>query len=52
MVDAECDVPVLGIFHFVGGIGTGIGTNWYQEKVSGPESEKFGTGKQSGNRYR
>ena len=29
---AECDVPVPGIFHFFGGIGTGIGTNWYRKK--------------------
>ena len=25
MSEAECDVPVPGIFHFFGGIGTGIG---------------------------
>ena len=36
-LDTECDVPVPefpvpGIFHFFGGIGTGIGTNWYQKK--------------------
>ena len=49
---AECDVPVPGIFHFFGGIGTGIGTNWYRKKVSEPVSEKFGTGKKSRNRYR
>ena len=48
----ECDVPVPGIFHFVGGIGTGIATNWYRKKVSEPVSEKFGTGKKSRNRYR
>ena len=48
----ECDVPVPGIFHFFGGIGTGIGTNWYRKKVSEPVSEKFGTGKKSRNRYR
>ena len=23
------EFPVPGIFHFFGGIGTGIGTNWY-----------------------
>ena len=45
----ECDVPVPGIFHFFGGIGTGIGKNWYRKKVSEPVSEKFGTGKKSGN---
>ena len=27
MLMTECDVPVPGIFHFFGGIGTGIGTN-------------------------
>ena len=48
----ECDVPVPGIFHFFGGIGTGIGTNWYRKKVSEPVSKKFGTGKKSRNRYR
>ena len=42
---AECDVPVPGIFHFFGGIRTGIGTNWYRTKVSEPVSDKFGTGK-------
>ena len=47
---AECDVP--GIFNFFGGIGTGIGTNWYRKKVSKPVSEKFSTGKKSRNRYR
>ena len=35
---------VPGIFHFPGGIETGIGTNWYQKKVSEPVSEKFDTG--------
>ena len=49
---SECDVSVPGIFHFFGGIGTGIGTNWYRKKVSEPVSEKFGTGKRSRNRYR
>ena len=39
------EFPVPGIFHFFGGFGTGIGTNWYQKKVSEPVSEKFGTGK-------
>ena len=48
----ECDVPVPGIFHFFGGIGTGIGKYWYRKKVSEPVSEKFGTGKKSRNRYR
>ena len=51
-VEAECDVPVPGIFHFFGGIGTGIGTNWYRNKVSEPVSVKFGIGKKSRNRYR
>ena len=50
-------VPIPGIFHFFGGIGTGIGTNWYRkksrnrywknlvlEKVSEPGSENFYTG--------
>ena len=55
----ECNVLEPGIFHFFGDIGTSIGTNWYQEKVSEslsvkiwyrkkvsePVSEKFGTGK-------
>ena len=36
------EFPVPGISHFVGGIGTGIGTNWYRKKVSEPVSEKFG----------
>ena len=44
--------PVLGIFNFFGGIGTGIRTNWYREKVSEPVSVKFGIGKMSRNRYR
>ena len=63
----ECDVPVPGIpgtgnfSLFFGGIGTGIGKNWYRkksrnryrknllpEKVSEPVSEKFGTGKSTG----
>ena len=48
----ECDIPVPGIFHFFGGIGTGIATNWYRKKVLEPVSEKFGTGKKSRNRYR
>ena len=53
----ECDVPIPGIpgtenFHFFGGIGTGIGTNWYRKKVSEPVSVKFGIGKKSRNRYR
>ena len=30
---SECDVPVPGIFHFFGGIGTGIDENWYRIKV-------------------
>ena len=55
------EFPVLGIFHSFGGIGTGIGKNWYRkksqnryrknlvpEKVSEPVSEKFGTGKSLG----
>ena len=37
------EFPVSGIFHFFGGIGTGIGKNWYRKKVSVPVSEKFGT---------
>ena len=45
-------VPVPGIVHFFGGIGTGIGKNWYRKKVSEPVSEKFDTGKKSRNRYR
>ena len=41
----ECDVPVPRIFNFFGGIGNGIGTNWYRKKVSEPVSEKsLGTG--------
>ena len=42
------EFPVSGIFHFFGGIGTGIGKNWYRKKVSEPVSEKFGTGKSTG----
>ena len=45
-------VPVPGIFIFSGGIGTGIGKNWYRKKVSEPVSVKFGIGKKSRNRYR
>ena len=53
-------VPVLGIFHFFGGIGIGIGKNWYrkksrngyrknlvQKKVLVSVSKIFGTGKVS-----
>merc|ERR1711894_472834 len=46
------EFPVSGIFHFFGGIGTGIGKNWYRKKVSVPVSEKFGTVKKYRNRYR
>ena len=46
------EFPVPGIFFFFGGIGTGIGKNWYRKKVSEPVSEKFGTGKKYRNRYR
>merc|ERR1712051_778429 len=46
------EFPVPGIFHFFGGIGTGIGKYWYRKKVSEPVSEKFGTGKKSRNRDR
>ena len=46
------EFPVPGIFHIFGGIGTDIGTNWYQEKVSELVPQKFGTGKKSQNRYR
>ena len=42
------EFPVPEIFHFFGGIGTGIGKNWYRKKVSEPVSEKFGTGKSLG----
>ena len=41
-------VPVLGIFHFFGGIGIGIGKNWYRKKVLERVSEKFGTEKSTG----
>ena len=41
------EFPVPGIFYFFGGIGTGIGTNWYRKKVSEPVSVKFGTDKKS-----
>ena len=37
---SEYDIPVSGIFHFFGG----IGTNWYRKKVSEPVSAKFDTG--------
>ena len=43
-LEPECDIPVPGIFHFFGGIGTGIGKIWYQKKVSEPVSEKFDPG--------
>ena len=46
------EFPVPGFFNFFGGIGTGIGPNWYRKKVSVPVSEKIGTGKKSQNRYR
>ena len=60
------EFPVSGIFHFFGGIGTGIGKKlvpekslgtgigkiWYRKKVLEPVSEKFSTGKKSRNRYR
>ena len=46
------EFPVPGIFHLFGGIGTGIGKNWYRKKVSEPVSENFGTGKKYRNRYR
>ena len=52
LLSLECDVPVPGIFLFFGGIGTGIGKNWYRKRVSEPASEKFGTGKNYRNRYR
>ena len=39
------EFPVPGIFIFFGGIGTGLGRNWYRKKVSELVSEKFGTGK-------
>ena len=42
-------VPVPGIVHFFGGIGTGIGTNWDRKKISEPVSEQIGTGKKSRN---
>ena len=45
-------VPVPGIVHFFGGIGTGIGKSWYRKKVLEPVSVKIGTGKNSRNRYR
>ena len=34
MSTVQVSVPVLGIVHFFGGIGTGIGKNWYRKKVS------------------
>jgi hypothetical protein len=40
--------PECEIFHFFGGIGTGIGKNWYRKKVSEPVSEEFSTGKSIG----
>ena len=50
-LEPECDIPIPGIFHFFGGIGTGIGKIWYQKKVSEPVSVKFGIGKKSWNWY-
>ena len=47
-LEPECDIPVPGIFHFFGGIGTSIGKIWYQKKVSEPVSVKFGIGKSLG----
>ena len=39
----------MGTYRYrIGGIGTGIATNWYRKKVSEPVSEKFGTGKSTG----
>ena len=46
------ELPVPRIVHIFGGIGTGIGKNWYRKEVSEPVSEKIGTGKKSRNRYR
>ena len=56
---SECDVPVPGIFHFFGGIRTGIGKksrnqyrkNLVPEKVPEPVLEKVGTGKKYRNQY-
>ena len=42
------EFPVPGISHFFGGIGTGIGANWYREKVSEPVSENLVTDKSLG----
>ena len=38
------EFPVPGMFDFFGGIGTGIGTNWYRKKISEPVSEKLNPG--------
>ena len=38
------EFPVPEICHFFGGIGTGIGKNWYRKKVVEPVSEKFDNG--------
>ena len=62
------EFPVPGIFHFFGGIGTGIGTDFRRQNLgilkvyNGYQnqefflflvvSEKFGSGKKSRNRYR
>ena len=52
MSTVQVPVPVPGIVHFFGGIGTGIGKNWHRKKVSEPVSVKIGTRKKSRNRYR
>ena len=52
ILDFQTEFDVPRIFHFFYGIGTGIGKNWYQKKVSELVSEKIGTGKKSRNRYR
>ena len=55
--EAECDVPVVGISHFLvvsekfgsgKSLGIGIGKIWYRKKVSEPVSEKVGTEKSTG----
>ena len=52
MSTVQVPVPVPGIVHFFGGIGTGIAKNWYRKKGPEPVSEKFGTGKKYRYRYR
>ena len=52
MSTGTVSVPVPGIFHFSGGIRTGIRKIWYWIKIAESVSVKFGIGKKCRNRYR